>query len=109
MNRRKQGIERRRWQRLPVGFPVFVRGTDTRGKQFLDFTNILNISSGGALLATRVTLSRSASVSLEIPSAPLPQFGPLPDHVRAIQARVMRATHLEACSLYGLRFRRQLA
>ncbi len=109
MNRRKQGIERRRWQRLPVGLPVFVRGTDARGKQFLDFTNILNISSGGALLATRVTLSRSASVSLEIPSAPLAQFGPLPDHVRAIQARVMRATHLEACSLYGLRFRRQLA
>ncbi len=109
MNRQKQGRERRRRQRLPLALPIFVRGVDKQGKQFLDFTNILNISSGGALLATRVTLSRSASVSLEIPSAPLPQFGPLPDHVRAIQARVMHATHLEACSLYGLRFRRQLA
>ncbi len=30
--------EKRRWQRLPVPVPMFIRGLDEQGKEFLDFS-----------------------------------------------------------------------
>ena len=65
-------LERRKFQRLPLSIPVFVRGIDEAGKEFLEFATALNISAGGVLLATRRSLPKSASVALEIPVAPLP-------------------------------------
>ncbi len=108
MAQQKRGSERRRWERLSIAIPVFVRGMDDRGKEFLEFTSALNISAGGALLAIRRHLKRSSRITLEIPSAPLPQLGVSPHFVRNVRARVVRVTHSDHGHLWALRFSRPL-
>ena len=104
----KTGAERRKHQRLPLSIPVFVRGTDQEGKEFLEFATALNISAGGILLATRRSLPRAASLSLEIPVAPLPPSAMSPQSVRSLKARLVRITHGERCHLLGLKFTKPL-
>ncbi len=104
----KSGAERRKHQRLPLSIPVFVRGVDQEGKEFLEFATALNISAGGILLATRRSLPRAASLSLEIPVAPLPPTSVSPQSVRSLKARLVRITHGERCHLLGLKFHRPL-
>lgn len=101
------GTERRAWQRLPLAIPVFVRGTDKSGKQFLDFTVALNVSAGGALVVSRHMLARSSRLSLEIPTSPMPKL-PLPEASRIQKARVVRTDDKEAYNLYALCFQRPL-
>lgn len=105
---RSQVSERRRWERLPLAIPVFVCGTDEHGKQFREFTTALNISAGGALLATRRYLPVSSRISLEIPTAPLPRIPVASDLVRSLQGRLVTVTHSQQCYLYGLKFSRPL-
>jgi len=104
---RYRGTERRRWDRLPVAVPFFVRGADDRGKEFIEFATALNISAGGALLAMRRYLPRSSRISLEIPCAPLPQ-NVARSVVRTLRARVVRVTHSEPLHLWALQFTRPL-
>ena len=104
----KSASERRKHQRLPLSIPVFVRGVDQDGKDFLEFATALNISGGGVLLATRRSLPRSTSLSLEIPVAPLPANTVSPQSVRSLKARLVRITHGERCHLLGLKFTRPL-
>jgi len=68
----------------------------------------MNISAGGALLATRRYLPVSSRISLEIPTAPLPHAGIGSDFVRSLQARLVTVTHSEQCYLCGLKFSRPL-
>ncbi len=100
--------ERRKHQRLPLSIPVFVRGIDENGKEFLDFATALNISAGGILLASRRVLPARATISLEIPVAPLPPTDVAPRSVRNLKARMIRVTHGQQCHLIGLRFLRPL-
>ncbi len=102
------GSERRKHQRLPLSIPVFVRGVDQDGKEFLEFATALNISAGGILLATRRNLPKSSNLSLEIPVAPLPPANVSPQSVRSLRARLVRVTHGDRCHLVGLRFSRPL-
>ena len=60
--------ERRRWQRLPLGIPVFVHGLDKKGKRILEFTTVLNVSAGGVLLAMHTDLPRRSVISLQVPA-----------------------------------------
>jgi hypothetical protein len=103
------GSERRRWQRLPLPVPVFIRGVDERGQEFLEFTTSLNISAGGALLATRRFLPYASKVSLEIPPPPFPKpkFAGL--LVRNLKAKVVQVRNSERCHLLGLAFYRPMA
>ena len=73
MNAAKRGIERRKWIRLPLAIPVFVRSRDEKGKEFLEFATALNVSAGGMLVAVRRILPAFAlnQIHLEIPSAPV--------------------------------------
>lgn len=100
--------ERRKWQRLPLAIPVFVRGKNHEGKEFLEFSTALNISAGGALVAVRRSLNPSASISLEIPSAPLASTEGLPKSARTLRARMVRITHSEGYHLLGLKFSKPL-
>ena len=104
----KPGSERRKHQRLPLSIPVFVRGVDQDGKEFLEFATALNISAGGILLATRRSLPRSSSLALEIPVAPLPPRSESPQSVRSLKAKLVRITHGERCHLVGLKFNKPL-
>jgi PilZ domain len=108
LNPRKPETERRKWPRLPLAIPVFVRSRDEKGKEFLEFATALNISAGGALVAVRRSLPPAAQVLLEIPSAPLSATTALPKASRTLRARTLRVTHAEGYHLVGLRFSRPL-
>jgi PilZ domain len=96
--------ERRKWPRLPIAIPVFVRSRDEKGKELLEFATALNISAGGALVAVRRSLPLSTQVLLEIPSAPLAVANSLPKAARNLRARTMRVTHADGYHLVGLKF-----
>jgi hypothetical protein len=83
---------------------MFVRGTDQSGKQFQEFTAAINISAGGVLLVSRRYLPVDSSVSLEIPSAPLPRLGMAPDFIRNLLAYPVTVKHSDECYLVGMRF-----
>jgi len=96
--------ERRRSERIPLAIPIFARGVDDQGKEFLEFTTTLNISNSGALLAMRRYLSPESSVTLEIPAAPLPKLSSRPKLVRTFRAEVVRVTPAEPSYLWALSF-----
>jgi PilZ domain len=106
LGRRKPVSERREWPRLPLAIPVFVRGRDHAGKDFLEFATALNISAGGALVAVHRALRPAAQVSLEIPSAPLAESAPAQKNSRNLRGKIVRVNHAEGYSLIGLKFRR---
>jgi len=106
--RREAETERRKWMRLPLAIPVFVRSRDDKGKEFLEFATALNVSAGGALVAVRRSLPQSSQVLLEIPSAPLAAAAALPRASRTLRARAVRVTHAEGYHLLGLKFSRPL-
>jgi hypothetical protein len=106
--RRRPETERRKWTRLPLAIPVFVRSRDEKGKEFLEFATALNVSAGGALVAVRRSLPPTAQVILEIPSAPLAAIAALPKAARTLRARTLRIAHAEGYHLLGLKFSRPL-
>ncbi|MGD0974591.1 MAG: PilZ domain-containing protein [Candidatus Korobacteraceae bacterium] len=95
--------ERRRWSRLTVAIPMFVRGTDQHGKPFVDFATALNISAGGALLVLKRRLQTEVQVSLEIPVGLLPQTL-VTKVVQQIQARTLRVEPAEKAFVVGVQF-----
>ena len=85
-----------------------MRSRDDKGKDFLEFATALNISAGGALVAVRRSLPRTAQVLLEIPSAPLAATNNLPRATRTLRARTVRVNSAEGYHLLGLKFSRPL-
>jgi hypothetical protein len=101
---RKTEKERRKWPRLPLAIPVFVRSRDDEGKELLEFATALNVSAGGALVALRRSLPLSSQVLLEIPCAPLVTTSPLPKTSRLLRARTLRITHADSYNLVAMKF-----
>ena len=101
--------ERRKWARLPLAIPVFVRSRDSKGKEFLEFATALNVSAGGMLVAIRRVLPPIAQLRLEIPSAPVAALAPLPKAARTLRAKTLRTTPAEGYYLLGLKFSRPLS
>src|ERR1035438_6702353 len=83
----------RKWTRLQLAIPVFVRTRDGNGKDSLEFATAINISPGGALVVVRRSLPKSAPVSLEIPSAPIALARGLKTPSRIMQAKAVWVTH----------------
>jgi c-di-GMP-binding flagellar brake protein YcgR len=108
LKRRTLETETRKWPRLPLAIPIFVRSRDEEGKELLEFATALNISAGGALVAVRRSLPLSAQVLLEIPSAPLVSGNSFPKASRILRARAVRVTHVDGYHLLGLKFSRPL-
>ena len=108
MNGTKTGSERRKWARLPLAIPVFVRCRDGKGQEFLEFATALNVSAGGMLVAIRRALPATAQIRLEIPSAPVAALAALPDSSRTLRAKALRTTPAEGYYLLGLKFARPL-
>ena len=108
MNGARAGTERRKWVRLPLAIPVFVRSRDGKGKEFLEFATALNVSAGGMLVAIRRVLPAIAQIRLEIPSAPVASVALLPRAARSLRAKALRTTQAEGYYLLGLKFARPL-
>ncbi len=103
-----QGDDRRRWERLPVAVPVFVRGADKEGKEYLEFATALNLSAGGALVAMRRYFPASRELSLEFPAAPIAEEKLLSGSARTLAAQLVRVVNSERCDLWALQFARPL-
>jgi hypothetical protein len=108
MNGTRSRNERRKWARLPLAIPVFVRSRDGKGKEFLEFATSLNVSAGGMLVAIRRTLPAVAQIRLEIPSAPVAAMALLPRAARTLNAKTLRTTPADGYYLLGLKFVRPL-
>jgi len=100
--------ERRKWARLPLAIPVFVRTRDDKGKEFLEFATALNVSAGGMLVAVRKTVPLVSQIELEIPSAPVAALALLPRVSRNLRAKAVRTTPADGFYLLGLKFSRPL-
>ena len=98
----------RQRSRLSLAIPVFVRGLNAQGTEFLEFSTLLNESAGGALLAMRKSLLLSSRISLEIPSAQILKSVKLRGAVRMLRARVIRIAYGAGWNLCGLQFARPL-
>ncbi len=99
-------IERRRWPRLPLAIPVFVRSwldSDAR-KESLEFATALNVSAGGMLVVLRRALPASAEISLEIPSAPFAALASVPHAAHILPAKILRTQLGTSYALVGLKF-----
>jgi len=107
--RRLSKKEERKWARLQLAIPVFVRTHDGSGKDCLEFATAINISAGGALVVVRRSLPKSALVSLEIPSAPIGPTDGLKASSRIMQAKTVWVGHLDDYHLLGLKFARPLS
>jgi c-di-GMP-binding flagellar brake protein YcgR len=108
MNGARARNERRKWVRLPLAIPVFVRSRDRKGNEFLEFATALNVSAGGMLVAIRRALPAIAQIRLEIPSAPVAALAALPEASRTLRAKALRTTPAEGYYLLGLKFARPL-
>lgn len=100
--------EERKWPRLQLSIPVFVRTRDRGGKESLEFATAVNISPGGALVVVRRSLPQSAPISLEIPSAPVGNANGSKVSSRIMNAKAVWVTHLDDYHLLGLKFARPL-
>ncbi len=96
--------ERRRWDRLPISVPFFIRGDKENGDELLEFSTALNLSAGGALLASRKYLDPGTNVRLEIPVA-LVNKAQLPRSVSILHAKVLRCTPDREYFLLGFEFK----
>jgi hypothetical protein len=101
------GSERRRWERLPLAIPVFVRGIEPNGKQFIEFATALDISVGGALLAIQRHLPPGSRIMLEIPCTPVP-LAKNSQQNQNFKAKLVRVTKGDDCHLLGLKFHRPM-
>jgi len=108
MNGSNRGTERRKWARLPLAIPVFVRSRDAQGKELLEFATALKVSAGGMLIAIRRVLPPIAQLRLEIPSAPITALAPLPQAARTLHAKTLRTSSAEGYYLLGIKFSRPL-
>ena len=94
----------RRTPRIRLQIPVFIRGTDASGSEFIELTKTLNISAFGACITSQHILRTNQTVQLTIP-APSPASNSLvPSETPPILARVLRQNMAGDMRLFGLQF-----
>lgn len=98
----------RRSPRIKLQVPVFVRGADTSGTEFIELTKTLNISATGACIASTHILRPDQVVYLTIPAPSPSPSSFVPAETPPIAARVLRQDAAGDIRLLGLEFLRAL-
>jgi hypothetical protein len=88
--------------------PLFLRGIDANGAEFTDLTKTIDISSGGACLASRRSLRADQLLRITIPVSSEPISGMIPSETPPIQARVRRVAEAGEAILIGVEFLKAL-
>ena len=78
--------EHRRFQRIQLQVPLFVRGKDTHGEQFLELAKTLDISALGAFITCPRPLRVNEVVTLTIPAPSITSSALVPAGMPPIQA-----------------------
>ena len=94
--------------RIRLQVPVFLRGTDSSGVDFIELTKTLNISATGACIASAHLLRPDQIVQLTIPTPAPTTPGLVPSETPPIAARVRRQDVVGETRLFGLEFLRSL-
>ena len=96
--------ERRRFQRIHLQVPLFIRGRDAHGEQFLELAKTLNISGLGAFLTCPRALAINEVITLTIPAPSITVSALVPSGMPPIQARVKRQQEAGDVHLVGVEF-----
>jgi PilZ domain len=110
-NKAGQGVQYskpRRSSRIRLQVPVFLRGTDISGVDFIELAKTLNISATGACIASSHVLRPDQLVQLTIPTPSPATPSLLPSETPPIAARVLRQDLVGDTRLFGLEFLRAL-
>ena len=94
----------RRTPRLRLQVPIFVRGTDAAGSEFIELTKTLDISAFGALITCQRTLRANQKIHLTIPAPTPVSPGLVPSETPPLLARVLRQNMVGDLRLFGLEF-----
>ena len=90
--------------RIRIQIPVFLRGIDALGVEFIELTKTLNISSSGACIASGHLLQAEQVIQLTIPTPSPSTSGLVPNETPPISARVLRQESVGDLRLFGLEF-----
>lgn len=105
----REGTQRRTSPRIRLQVPVFVRGMDASGVEFIELTKTLNISATGACIASTHLLRADQIVHLTIPAPSPAPSSVVPSETPPIAAKVLRRQDLaDDMRLFGLEFLRPL-
>jgi hypothetical protein len=96
--------ERRRFQRMHLQIPLFIRGKDAHGEQFLELAKTLDISGLGAFMTCPRALAVNEVVTLTIPAPSITSSALVPAGMPPIQARVKRQQIAGDVHLVGVEF-----
>ena len=101
-------VQRRRSPRIRLQVPLFLRGSDVSGVDFVELTKTLNISALGACIASTHVLQQDQVVHLTVPAPSPTSTGLVPTETPPIVARVLRQESAGDMHLFGLEFLRPL-
>ncbi len=107
VTREKKGLEERSTRRSPrirLQVPVFIRGTDASGLEFIELTKTLNISAFGACITSQHVLRQDQTVHLTIPAPSIASPSLVPSETPPITAKVLRQDLIGETRLFGLEF-----
>jgi hypothetical protein len=96
----------RRWQRIPLAFPVFVHGVDQDGRNILEFGTVVNVSAGGLLVVLK-RLPAGKDVMVEMPVPP-GFYSDAPPSFRMLESTIVRTQTSENHFYIGMQFKTPL-
>lgn len=96
--------DRRRYQRIHLQVPIFIRGRDAHKEQFMELAKTLNISALGAFITSPRRLAINDVVTLTIPAPSITSSALVPAGMPPIQARVKRQQEAGDVHLVGVEF-----
>jgi PilZ domain len=100
--------KQRRFPRIRLQVPIFLRGQDASGVDFVELTKTLNISASGACIASTHLLRPDQVVHLTIPTPAPASSGLVPNETPPIAARVLRQQAAGELRLFGVEFLKTL-
>ena len=101
-------LQRRGSPRIRLQVPVFLRGSDASGVEFIELTKTLNIGAAGACIASSHVLRPDQVVYLTIPAPSASSSSLVPNETPPIAAKVLRQESAGDMRLFGLEFLRPL-
>jgi len=96
--------ERRRFPRIRLQVPLFIRGKSLHGEQFMELAKTLDISALGAFITSPRPLAINEIITLTIPAPSMSSSALVPAGMPPIQAKVRRQQQVGDVHLVGVEF-----